>query len=361
MRFDTVPRKREGSRCADYGLAAYSFPFTCGLASRDGVRLGQQRLDAYGLVALASSWGMTKLELPLTALLPSASDESLDGFRETLTEAGLSLTVDSGVIEAEALAALLPLVARAGARVVRAMPSDILEGARAGMKVGWAAYMAELCRQLERLKHSLEAHDLILAIEDHQDATSDDLLALCDAGGERVGVTLDVANPLAVGEDPLAFAHKVAHRVRNVHLKDYRVYPTESGYRLVRCALGEGAVPLKELIRILRELAPSAPQHIELAALNARHIRLFEDEWWNGYPPRDARSLLPVLRLIACNASPQGEDWRTPWERGEPDETIVRYEREQFEQSVRFLCGETARHPMANESGLTQPAKEHEA
>ena len=361
MRFDTVPREREGSTCADYGLAAYSFPFTCGLASRNGVRLGQQRLDAYGLVALASSWGMTKLELPLTALLASASDESLEGFRGTLTEAGLSLTVDSAIIEEESLVALFPLAARAGARVVRAMPSAVLEGARAGLEGGWTTYMAELCRRLERLKPSLEAHDLILAIENHQDATSDDLLALCDAGGERVGVTLDVANPLAVGEDPLAFAHKVAHRVRNVHLKDYRVYHTESGYRLVRCALGEGAVPLKELIRILRELAPGAPQHIELAALNARHIRLFEDEWWNGYPPRDARSLMPVLRLVACNASPQEEDWRTPWERGEPDETIVRYEREQFEQSVRFLCGETASHPMANESGRAQPANEPEA
>jgi sugar phosphate isomerase/epimerase len=299
---------------------------------------------------------MTSLELPLAALLPGASDDSLASFRETLTDAGLSLTVDFGVIEENALAALLPLAARVGARVVRAMPSDILEGARAGLQVGWAAYLAELCHRLDRLKPSLDAHDLILAIENHQDATSDDLLALCEAGGERVGVTLDVANPLAVGEDPLAFAHKVAHRVRNVHLKDYRVYPTESGYRLVRCALGDGAVPLKELIRVLRELAPGAPQHIELAALKARHIRLFEDEWWNGYPPRDARSLMPVLRLVACNACPQGEDWRTPWERGEPDETVVRYEREQFEQSVRFLCGETVHSPTLDATGEAQAA-----
>lgn len=361
MSLDIVPSEREALRCADFGLAAYSFPFTCGLASRDGVRVGSQRLDAYGLVSLASSWGMTNLELPLTAVLPGASGDSLDEFREALRGADLSLTVDSGVIEEEALAALLPLAARAGARVVRAMPSAVLEGARAALEVGWAAYMAELCRRLERLRPSLEAHDLVLAIENHQDATSDDLLALCEAGGERVGVTLDVANPLAVGEDPLAFAHKVAHRVRNVHLKDYRVYPTESGYRLVRCALGEGAVPLKELIRLLRELAPEAPQHVELAALHARHIRLFEDDWWNGYPPRDARSLMPVLRLVARHACPQGEDWRTPWERCEPAEAIVRYEREQFEQSVRFLCGETASRSMPNESGEAQPANKHEA
>ncbi len=356
-----MPNEVEAPRCADYGLAAYSFPITCGLAWWDGVSVQTQRLDAYGLVSLASAWGMTKLEMPLTALLPGASGADLDRFRETLQEAGLSLTVDSGVIDEQALAALLPLAARAGARIVRAMPSDVLEGARAGLEVGWAAYLAELCHRLDRLKPSLEAHDLVLAIENHQDATSDDLLTLCEAGGERVGVTLDVANPLAVGEDPLAFAHKVAHRVRNVHLKDYRVYPTESGYRLVRCALGEGAVPLKELIRLLRELAPGAPQHVELAALQARHIRLFEDEWWNGYPPRDVRSLMPVLRLVACHACPQGEDWRTPWERGEPAEAIVQYEREQFEQSVRFLCGETASRPMPNESGEAQPANTHEA
>ncbi|MDQ3654980.1 MAG: sugar phosphate isomerase/epimerase [Chloroflexota bacterium] len=211
--------------------------------------------------------------------------------------------------------------------------------------------MAELCRRLERLRPTLEAHDLILAIENHQDASSDDLLTLCAAGGARVGITLDVANPLAVGEDPLAFARKVAPWVRNVHLKDYHVYPTESGYRLVRCALGEGAVPLDDLIPLLRELAPGAPQHLELAALKARHIRLFEDSWWNGYPRRDVRELLPVLRLVAQHARPPAEDWQTPWERREPADAIVRHELEQFERSVDYLYAVSKRLPKSHRFG----------
>ncbi len=325
------------ARRADFGLAAYSFPFTCGLALRDGESRPSEPLGAYELVALALKWRLTRVEMPLNTLLPSTSDADLDQFRENLERSSLSLTVDSGVIDEQTLGVLLPLAARVGARVVRAMPSTVLEGARAALHGGWAAHMAELCRRLERLRPSLEAHDLILAIENHQDASSDDLLTLCEAGGERVGITLDVANPLAVGEDPLAFARKVAPWVRNVHLKDYQVYHTESGYRLVRCALGEGMVPLHDLISLLRELAPEASHHIELAALQARHIRLFEPSWWNGYPPCDVRELLPVLRLVARHARPPGEDWRTPWERREAAEEVIRYELEQFERSVDYL------------------------
>jgi hypothetical protein len=84
-------------------------------------------------------------------------------------------------------------------------------------------------------------------------------------------------------------------------------------------------------------VAPTATLHIELAALYARHIRLLQDEWWQGYPPRDVREVIPALRLVARHARPAGEEWRTPWETGAPAAEVARYERDQFDRSVRFL------------------------
>jgi hypothetical protein len=72
---------------------------------------------------------------------------------------------------------------------------------------------------------------------------------------------------------------------------------------------------------------------IELGALEARPIRLLEEEFWEGYPSRRVEQ---VLRLR--DAGETG-DWRTPWERGEDDMVLARYEREQFEQSVEYLQG----------------------
>ncbi len=319
-----------------FGVSTYSFPFSCGFA-REGDRRAPQPMDAFGLIALASQHGLSSVETPLPGMLPDLSAATIDRFRGTLEEAGLGLVVDTGVVDVERLQTLLPLAARAGAKVVRAMLSTILEGARAGIPGGWFDYVHEIRRRILEVCPLLEEYDLQLAIENHQDATSDDLIDLCEACGPRLGVTLDVSNPLAVGEEPLHFARKVGTLIRNVHLKDYRVYPTSSGYRLVRCVLGDGVVAFDELLKIVREEAPDATYHVELAALHARHIRLLEDGWWQGYPPRDVRELVPALRLVARYVRPAGEDWRTPWEAGAPPEKMGRYERDQFEASVRYL------------------------
>jgi len=170
-----------------------------------------------------------------------------------------------------------------------------------------------------------------LAIENHQDFTSAELMAFCEEAGEAVGIALDTGNSFPVAEAPLDFARTVAPRVRHVHLKDYRVQLTDEGYRLVRCAIGEGAVPFRELVEILgRDLTAS----LEPGALAARHIRLFTAEWWRGYPPVDARQLAAALRAAQVNKLGEDEDHRTPWERGERGEALIRYERDMMRRSA---------------------------
>jgi sugar phosphate isomerase/epimerase len=320
-----------------FGVAAYSFPCSCGFAQRDGRPASANPLNAWDLINLASEHSLTSVEIPLQGTLPDLSEATIDRLRAILAERDLALVVDTGVVDVEKLRVMLPLAARAGAKVVRATLSSILEGARAGLPGGWDAYRDEMRRRIVELRPDLEAHDLTLALENHQDATSDDLIALCEAGGERVGVTFDVVNPLAVGEEPFAFARKVGARIRNVHLKEYQIYPTPSGYRLVRCAIGQGVIDWPTMLALLREVAPGARRQIELAALYARHIRLLEDDWWAGFPSRDARELVPALRLLVRNARGADDPWQSPWERDASVEEVERWEREQFEESVRYL------------------------
>src|SRR5262245_33632781 len=319
------------------GIAAYSFPCGCGFARRDGQPVTKQPLTAWDLIALASEHGLISVEIPLQGTLPDLSERTIDRLRQEIESRGLTLVVDSGIVDVETLRALFPLARRAGARVVRATLSSILEGARAGIPGGWDAYIGEIRSRIVALQEDLEEHDVVLALENHQDATSDDLIALCEAGGERVGVTFDVVNPLAVGEEPFLFARKVGARIRNVHIKEYQVFPTPSGYRLVRCAIGEGVIDWPAMLALLREVAPGATHQIELAALYARHIRLLEDDWWGGFPPRDVREVVPALRLLTHHAQPPDAPWQSPWEREAPVEEVERWERDQFERSVSYL------------------------
>lgn len=320
-----------------FGLAAYSFPWRCGFVGAGTPRACPLPFHVYDLLALAAQHGLGTVEFPLM-MLPDLTPETLRAVRSRADSLGLALVCDSGVIDEALLTQQIPAAAALGARVLRVMLSSILEGARATIPEGWDALLAGKIAALQRLRPLAEQYHVILAPENHQDATSADLLRICEeVGGEHIGVTLDAVNPLAVGEEPLAFARALGNRIVNVHLKDYRIYAGDSGYRLVRCALGEGILDVRGLIALLRQHAPGATCQIELAALYARYIRLLEDDWWQGYPARDARDLIPALRAMAHHTRPADEDWRTPWERGLDAAALAEYEDTQFDTSVRYL------------------------
>lgn len=318
------------------GLSTYSIPISCGLMRRENIGV-KMPVDAFGQARLAAEHGLASIEMPLSGMLPDLTHGTIDRLRDMLKDNGLGLVVDTGVVDKTTLEQILPLAARAGASIVRATLSTILEGARTTIAGGWNAHLADIRQRILSIVPILEANHLVLALENHQDATSHELVEMCKTCGPTVGVTLDVANPLAVAEDILQFTAKVGPYIRNVHLKDYRIYPTTSGYRLVRCALGDGAVPFPDLLRLLAEVAPAAPQHIELAAHFARHIRLLEDEWWRGFPACDVRQVLPVLRAVAEQGRPVKELWQTSWERGLAPDECGQDELAQLDHSISFL------------------------
>jgi len=237
------------------------------------------------------------------------------------------------------LAALLPKAAVLGAKVLRVMLSGMLEGARASFPGGWEAHLARQIAVLKANRSLAEHHDIVIAAENHQDLDSHDLIRMCDeVGGRHIGVTLDAVNPLAVAEEPIAFARALGARIVNVHLKDYTIHITSEGYRLVRCALGQGVLDVPALFAVLAEVAPQATCNIELAAINARHIRVWTPEWWEGYPRTySPATLQPLLAFLAKHVSGAAVDWHTPWEQGADAVTLGAYEEGQCAQSVVYL------------------------
>ncbi len=339
------------------GLVSYSFPVSCGYSRRDNGETFANPFRAYDLIALAEQYDLSGIEIPIEPMLPDSTVESIDQLKAALATRQMHLVVDGPVIDIETLTRMLPLAARAGATVVRAVVSSILEGARhtigksAGAMPGWSNistdksasasnwddYLAEIGRRLIAVVPVLKENNLVLALENHQDCSSDELLSFCEIDPDHIGVTFDVVNPLAVAEEPFEFARKIGPHIRNVHLKDYTIRATTSGYRLIRAALGQGVIDWAAMIALVQNVAPHAFFGIELAAIYGRHIRLFEAEWWSSYPPRDIRAVQPVLQYMAERALPDSVPWRTPWERGESVEAAHQYEMGQLGQSVAHL------------------------
>jgi 3-oxoisoapionate decarboxylase len=210
----------------------------------------------------------------------------------------------------------------------------VLEGARARQGSRWDAMLCHARATLNREAPKAADAGLTIAIENHQDLRSDELLTMADAAGDNVGLALDTGNPFAVGEDPIAFVRRAADRIRHVHLKDYVSQFTAEGFRLVRCAIGDGCVPFAELAAVLEQRAPSLTASIEVGALDARHVRVFAPDWWQGYPPRDERELQTALDRLQTKRLDDNADYRTPWEKDEPASAVVAYELGQLHQSV---------------------------
>jgi sugar phosphate isomerase/epimerase len=90
-----------------------------------------------------------------------------------------------------------------------------------------------------------------LAIENHADLRASELRELLERIGEPVvGVCLDTANALRVGDDPLAAAMVLAPWVRMLHLKDCET-PDGSAAGPRSVPYGQGVVPLEAVLEVV--------------------------------------------------------------------------------------------------------------
>ena len=118
--------------------------------------------------------------------------------------------------------------------------------------------MARLTAALRPLAATAAEEGVILALENHADYRGHEVAAIVAAvGSPGLGARLDTANPYAVIEEPLAAAEALAPYTVATHVKDLRVRPKHQGLlSLVGCALGEGDVDLRSIVRMVATRAP---------------------------------------------------------------------------------------------------------
>ena len=321
-------------------LTSYGMPHVMGyLATRDG-KMHPEPLSAVGLMDRAVEFGLGGVEFPLVAL----NADKVEVLRDALLSRGLSVVADYMVIvegNCEEFCDFLRASARLGAKVARAIMSKILCGDRRSLAGGWEARLEEVAR---RLKEVLPlAHDLGLsvALENHQDATTADFLRLHEMVGHHpaFGVTLDTGNPLSVGEEPVEAARRLAPLIRHVHLKDYTIHFSPEGYRLVRCAAGDGVIDFRAVLGIVSRNGHPVRPGIEIAAQPTRTVPLLEPGWWECYPRRDAHELTAALKILWARGRPMHEPYSNAWERGESSATVAAEEWDLVERSVEYFKG----------------------
>jgi 3-oxoisoapionate decarboxylase len=320
------------------GLNPYGLTYTLGLQGQGTPRVNPRALGLDGFVAIAHEHGAQVVEIDWRWLLtmPAAALETL---RDDLAIRGVAVIVSAWPMHrtGETLNEPIRVASALGARLLRLHLMPVLEGARAALGPGWREMVSHARTVLADAAGRARDIGLELGVEDHQDFGSEELLEITGAAGDNVGIVFDTGNPFAVGEDPVAFARRVRAQVVHLHIKDYRTAFTDEGFKLIRCAIGDGAVPLSDILAVVDDGTRELTASIEPAALEARHIRLFTPEWWHSYPPREAAELGVLLGRLRRHQVPADGDHRTPWELGAPSEAIVAYEREQVRRGFDYV------------------------
>ena len=306
------------------GLNPYGLTYHLGLQGRDTTRANPKGTGLEGFIAIATELKAKVLEI-FDPWLAAMTDDQLKAMKNRLAALGMTPVISAGLNMMGPVESALRSAAALDAKVIRLGLSPVLEGSRNAWGQKWTDLDVAIRAGLSTYAPMAHDQGRVLAIENHQDFTSAELVAFCETYGPGLGICFDTGNTFPVGEAPLDFAHRIAPQVAHVHLKDYRVQFTDDGYKLVRCAIGDGAVPIKDIAVLLAHHHPTLNAVLEPGALEARHIRFLNPDWWRGYAPMQAADFAAALAAARKNRLPDDADIRTPWERG-ADHELAGYE-----------------------------------
>ncbi len=281
----------------------------------DAYTVTDRNLPPRDILALATDFGLDGVQF----LEPSVIDSGLDhanlaAFAAESSGAGLYLEIGlptpnpvrhsrlsaRPITPAEHARSLIPhveAVAALGCRHARAYVGDRHDRFRGPTR--WDGQLAATAEVLRELAPILRGNNVRIAIETHADLTAADMLRWLDAfPDEWFGVTLDTGNLLMRLDDPLRAAESLAPRVLATHLKDAVLAFTDRGLCWQARPVGEGIVPIPEIVATLAKQRPGLALSIELHP-RTYDLPVYDPSWLAYFPDLDPAQLAQVFRYAA--------------------------------------------------------------
>lgn len=117
-----------------------------------------------------------------------------------------------------------------------------------------------------------------LILENHSDFTVDEYERIVhDVGSDRMGVFLDLINPIVTFDDPLRAIERLAPFARSGHVRDFELRSIQQpdsyhrrGFEVLYRYPGEGVAPIPALIDKLAETVGDRPYDLLIEGLDSR-------------------------------------------------------------------------------------------
>lgn len=163
--------------------------------------------------------------------------------------------------------------------------------------VSWTDQLDLTAKFLRKLAPVLRERGAVIAIETHEEITSVEILRLIEAVGDDVmGVTLDLANVVVRGEDPLAATRRLAPFVRKTHFRDIVLFSAPGGLERQVRACGDGCIDWVEICATLRAAGSTPNLTIENAGgPDGNLIPIFDRGWQAAQPDIEVGEVLTLV------------------------------------------------------------------
>ena len=151
-----------------------------------------------------------------------------------------------------------------------------------------------LVQVLESLVSAAKEYGVVLALENHGDLYISELeWVLKTINVPELRAQLDVAEQIALFEDPLEAVRRLAPYAVTIHWTDIVPIPTEEGYLMTSCGPKEGLLPLREMAAVLRGVpqdllvfvAGQAKRDSDEDAIARAHMAFLRKELYHTHAP----------------------------------------------------------------------------
>ena len=307
----------------DIYISIYSFGYSANFIKDD--RKGEEFnvITPIKLIDICHELACSGIELPIDKYFPSFDSKQISSFFDKIYNNKLGIKIDFENISAGYTKNLIPILKNYGIQYFRTKVSNFF-GCNRYKHPEFKVHFENFIEYVHEILPMLEKNNIRVLVENHQDIIIDDYYRLWEIfPKEFVGVNWDTGNSIPALESPKSFLNKMYPFIGNIHLKDYKISQTESGYTMTRCPLGDGVVDFSDIFSFFEEKKLEIPMTIELGAMNSRISDIYLDKFWEALPEISELKRIEFIKYIEANFQ-NIDDSQTLWEKNSlPDKIFL--------------------------------------
>jgi 3-oxoisoapionate decarboxylase len=237
-------------------------------------------------------------------LLASLEPDYLRNIRSLCEKLGMYLEISVRLPEddSDTFAKHMAAAREAGAHCLR---SVCLSGRRYETFNTLADFQAFAKESKIRLTRAVRVADKLkfpIGLENHKDWTIDEMVPLLKSyDSEYLGACIDWGNNISLLDDPMELAERLAPFSINSHIKEMAVEEYADGFLLAEVPLGQGMMPLKQMLSVILAARPKTRISLDLLTRNPLLIPCYTEKYWATFPDRNGVYLARTMRMVKAN------------------------------------------------------------